>query len=407
MNTAQPPACYVGIDFAVAANHAINWITPDGATHTASIKPLHASLSDWAARLRDSLPDTTSVRVGVEGGARSILGLLAREGFEVYPLNPAAVKAHCKSLRISGAKDDPFDARAIRRFVEQNHAELRPFSPIDPASDELARLASDRRGFVARRTAAGNAFLQALRDNAPGLVAAFGGCCPALANLVLKWPALPLLKARRAKTIEAFLRRDCRLRKASRIAAILEAIKQAPASAAFPSGELLAASQAELYLHLSATIARYDKRITELRKAHPLDGFAMSFPGMGPALAPRLIGFLGEDTSRFETAGELLCACGIAPVKMKSGKTMDVALARWACNKYDRQTFHEFAQSSVLCCGWARKYYDAKRAAGKPAQVVYRALAFKWIRIIHTCWRKGELYDEAKVRSIYQVPLEA
>lgn len=37
----------------------------------------------------------------------------------------------------------------------------------------------------------------------------------------------------------------------------------------------------------------------------------------------------------------------------------------------------------------------AKIEAGKSYFTAIRALAFKWIRIIHACWENGTVYDEA------------
>jgi hypothetical protein len=38
---------------------------------------------------------------------------------------------------------------------------------------------------------------------------------------------------------------------------------------------------------------------------------------------------------------------------------------------------------------------EAKTNAGKSYYTAIRALAYKWIRIIHACWEQGTTYDEA------------
>jgi transposase len=86
---------------------------------------------------------------------------------------------------------------------------------------------------------------------------------------------------------------------------------------------------------------------------------------------------------------------GIAPVAIQSGKTTREVRRRWACNRFLRQTFHEFAQHSMSKSAWAKAYYDLSRSRGLKHHAAVRALAFKWIRIIYRCWKDRTLYNEA------------
>ena len=104
-------------------------------------------------------------------------------------------------------------------------------------------------------------------------------------------------------------------------------------------------------------LANYDQRLAELLARHPDGEIFNSFPGAGPALAPRLVAAFGADRERLDRADEMQCISGIAPVTKKSGKQHEVR-RRWACNKFLRQTFHEFACHSLRFSAWARAYYD-------------------------------------------------
>ena len=84
---------------------------------------------------------------------------------------------------------------------------------------------------------------------------------------------------------------------------------------------------------------------------------------------------------------------GIAPVLANSGKHC-WAHWRWACPKFLRQTFHEWAAHSIGSSAWAKAYYEQQRAKGKPRNTVVRALAFKWIRILFRCWKDRKPYRE-------------
>ena len=68
---------------------------------------------------------------------------------------------------------------------------------------------------------------------------------------------------------------------------------------------------------------------------------------------------------------------------------------RWACPKFLRQTFQEWAVHSLASCAWAKDYYQQQRAKGKPGNTVVRALAYKWIRILFRCWKDRTPYCES------------
>ena len=120
-----------------------------------------------------------------------------------------------------------------------------------------------------------------------------------------------------------------------------------------------------------------------------------SFPGVGQALAPRLIAALGTQRERFADAASIQSYSGIAPVREASGRREWVH-ARWACPKFIKQTFQEWAQHSLAHCSWARAHYNRQRASGHGHQAAVRSVAFKWIRILFRCWKDRTLYDDAR-----------
>jgi transposase len=104
-----------------------------------------------------------------------------------------------------------------------------------------------------------------------------------------------------------------------------------------------------------------------------------SLPGAGPVLMPRLIVAFGTQRERFASAEEMQRLSGIAPVTEKSGKSNYVHMRR-ACPKFLRQTFHEFADHSMVRSGWAKAYYDAQRAKGNDHHAAVRSLGYKAMR---------------------------
>ena len=62
--------------------------------------------------------------------------------------------------------------------------------------------------------------------------------------------------------------------------------------------------------------------------------------------------------------------------------------ARWACPKFLKQTFQEWAQHSMTRCAWARKHYDSQRAR-KGNQAGVRSLAFNGFAFSSDAGRLG------------------
>ena len=110
-------------------------------------------------------------------------------------------------------------------------------------------------------------------------------------------------------------------------------------------------------------------------------------------MAPRLLAAFGSQRERYQNAAEVQTLSGIAPVTESSGKSSWVHF-RFACSKFLRQSFHEWAALSITQSQWARAYYELQRHRGKKHHAAVRALAFKWIRIIYRCWKEQVVYDE-------------
>jgi transposase len=164
-------------------------------------------------------------------------------------------------------------------------------------------------------------------------------------------------------------------------------------AALVPGGRLFVRSLATQLLALAEPLRQYDRQLADAMRLHPDAAIFQSFPGAGDALAPRLLAAFGADRQRLASAAQMQDLSGISPVTRRSGKSVSI-LRRWACNKFLRQTFHEFAQHSLARSVWAKAYYQLLRQRGKQHHAAVRALAFKWIRILFRCWKQRICYDE-------------
>src|SRR6201997_3383196 len=149
----------------------------------------------------------------------------------------------------------------------------------------------------------------------------------------------------------------------------------------------------QLIRSLLQGIAELDGKIEEVAAEHPDFFIFESLPGAGAVMAPRLLAAFGSQRDRYSCADELQTYSGIAPVTERSGKRKWVHF-RWACPKFLRQSFHEWAGHSIVQSEWARVYYQQQRSKGNTHHAAVRALPFKWIRIVFRCWQDGVAYDE-------------
>src|ERR1019366_5834576 len=140
---------------------------------------------------------------------------------------------------------------------------------------------------------------------------------------------------------------------------------------------------------------RFDREIAELAPQLPDYGLFQDLPGAGPHLTPRLLVAFGENRQRYQHVNELQKYAGIAPVTERSGKK-DWVHWRLRCPTFLSQTFVEWAGQTINKSFWAGAYYYQQRAKGSTYQAAVRALAFKWIRILHRCWMARTPYDETK-----------
>jgi transposase len=170
-------------------------------------------------------------------------------------------------------------------------------------------------------------------------------------------------------------------------------------AAEFVSGQALTRAKSRLALArvrmlrvLQSQIDSYRAQIEKLFAEHPDHDLFGSLPGAGPKIAPRLLGEIGSDRSRFEDPCALQCLAGTAPVSYQSGQIHKVYLRRH-CNKLLRQAVHLWANLSRQSCPWAAVYYEQLRTRGKNHACALRSLGQRWLKILWKMWQTGTRYD--------------
>ena len=359
----------------------------------------------WAAELRLRFGGQP-VAVALEQSRGPLVFTLTQyEHLIIFPVHPPTLVNYRKSFRPSGAKDDPRDARLLLDILTLHRDKLRRLNPDTPETRTLQFLVEERRKLVHEKTRYSNRITAHLKMYFPQALHWFDVGSTMSADFLERWPSLEPLQRAQPATIERFFI-DHNSRDRERIAQRREQIRKAvPATldaAVLTSCSTAIAAWAALLKQVLAAIARYDEKMDELACAHPDYALRNSFPGAGPALAPRLMAAMGSQRERYQTVQEIQCYSGMAPVVASSGQQRWVHW-RWACPKFFRQTFHEWALPSIAYSPWTREYYQQQRAKGKRHNTAIRALAFKWIRILFRCWKERKPYDE----TIYQRALDA
>jgi transposase len=394
-------AALVAIDWADRKHAWALQISGSPERETGTIDHTPEAVEVWASELRLRFGGQR-IAVALEQSRGPLVFTLTKyEHLVIFPVHPTVLVNYRKSFRPSGAKDDPSDARLLLDILMLHRDKLRQLTPDTPETRTLQFLVEERRKLVHEKTRYSNRLTAHLKMYFPQALAWFDEIGSNIAAEFLeRWPSLDKLQRARPATIERFFI-DHNSRDRERITERLEQIRKAiPATtdaAVLTSCSAAIAAWAALLKQVLAAIATYDDKIDALARAHPDYALMNSFPGAGPALTPRLIAAMGSQRERYETAHEIECYSGIAPVVASSGQQRWVHW-RWACPKFLRQTFHEWALHSIAYSQWAREYYEQQRAKGKRRNTAIRSLAFKWIRILFRCWKERKPYDEAVYR---------
>lgn len=397
---------YIGLDWA-DQSHVISLRSADSnkvERYELTHKP--EALAEWVSGLQQRFAGQR-VAVALEQSRGAVVHALMGYDFLVlYPVNPKTLAKYREAFSPGGAKDDPTDADLLLELVTLHRDKLRAWLPDDELTRTITLLVEYRRQLVAEQTGLSNRLTSLLKLYFPQALAWTGELATVQAcDFLQRWPTLAQVQETSPVKLRQFYTgHGCR--KAELIEQRLQEIKLAQPltrdlAVITASVAMVQATTSQLRSVLEA-IARMEKQIAELFSQHADHDLFSSFPGAGKVLAPRLLAAMGADRDRYSAALEVQQFSGIAPVTERSGKSCWVHW-RWACPKFVRQSFHEFAGQSIHWSAWARAFYEQQRQRGQGHHAAVRSLAYRWIRIIYRCWQDRvpyceETYHQALVR---------
>jgi transposase len=339
------------------------------------------------------------IAVAVEQSRGALVFMLSKYAqLYLYPIHPRAAAQFRAALFPSGVKDDPLDADLLLDLLVQHRRHLRRLDPDTEETRLVQNLVEARRKLVNEKTRQTNRLTEKLKLYFPQVLNWFQRIDSRLVgDLLERWPTLEKLQGARPATLRSFfVQHNCRHQEEieRRLEEVRKAIPAIRDPAVIRAGVVTVKVLVQLIATLREAIHELDREIEQTAAAHADFAIFNSFPGAGPVLAPRLLAAFGSHRDRYSSVEELQAFSGIAPVTQRSGKSQWVHF-RWACPKFLRQTFHEWAAHSIPYSVWARAYYQQQIAKGNDHHAAVRSLAFKWIRVAFRCWKDHVPYNES------------
>jgi transposase len=392
-------AAFVGIDWADQKHVWCLQSVDSEKRESGELEHTPEAVEAWVGQLCQRFSNRP-IAVGLEQSRGALVFMLTKyEPLHLFPVPSTMAARMRKALYPSGSKDDPRDADLLLDLLLQHRDKLHRLSPDTEATRRVQNLVEERRQLVDEKTAQINRLTNHLKIYFPQILDWFEHLDSELVCALLeRWPTLEQLQKVPPAKLRTFFRkqrgRDQELIE-RRILAIRQAIPAIRDRAVIEAKSTVVKVIVQLIRSLVQGVADLDEKIEEAAAAHPDFFIFDSLPGAGAVMAPRLLAAFGSQRERYGSAGEVQTYTGIAPVMESSGKKQWVHF-RWACPKFLRQSFHEWAGHSIAYSVWARSYYQQQRSKGQDHHAAVRALAFKWIRVVFRCWKDGVAYDESK-----------
>jgi transposase len=390
-------AAFVGIDWADKKHDVCLQVAGLEKRDRLVLEHRPGAIQAWAAQLRERFAGAPVAVSVVLSRGPIVSALLEHDFFVLFPVQPTTVANYRKAFSPSGAKDDPTDAQVILELLIRHRDKLKRLEPESADMRALRRLVEWRRDLVHDRTRLTNRITDALKAYFPQVLEWFQDKeATIFSDFLERWPTLPDAQRVRRETLESFFYAG-NVRRASSIEKRIKAIREERSlhsDEAVIARMLVEALLPQLRV-LSTGIAKFEAEIARLAPQQPDYRLFDDLPGAGPIFAPRLLVAFGERRELFPTASSLQKSSGIAPVMERSGNKAWVHW-RYSCSKFVRQMFVEWAGQTIPRSFWAKAFYESCRARGAPHQAALRALAFKWIRVLHRCWLDRVPYDESR-----------
>jgi transposase len=390
---------YVGIDW---ADQKYDIVILDDQGHRAlkyfTIPKSHDGFYNFLDRLRKLSLEPRQIIFGIETANNILVDFLFDLGYQIFWIQPGKMDSYRKRYRLSGARDDEFDAFVIANVLRTDRDYIRNIDFGSKIVREIRILVRDHHQLIEEQTALKNSFRATVKEYYPECVHFFKNiACPSSLAFLKAYPTFMDAKGLNKNQLTSFFKELGLVNYNAKVTKIYNITQQYYLTAApvvIETKKFKALRLIEKLTTINNDIALYREKIKETLYQHPDHEFFLSYPGVADILAARLIAMFGDNRDLFQTANEIQTLAGCCPVTEKTGKNTKIIYFRRSCNKFHRDTSHNLAFSSLTKSNWALNYYKKHRNDGKTNAHALRCLANHHIKILFAMWKNKSKYDE-------------
>ncbi|WP_406483824.1 IS110 family transposase [Streptomyces microflavus] len=342
------------------------------------------------------------IPVAIETSRGLLVATLRTGARQVFAINPMAASRYRDRHGVSRKKSDPGDALVLANIIRTDMPMHRPLPADSDLAQAIAVLARAHQDAVWNRQQIANQLRSLLREYYPAAIEAWrhkaGGLTRPDARKVLAAAPTPTKAAELALwKLKVTMHNAGRQRGINEDAERIQTLFRQPAARQLPVVEEAMGIQAKaLLVQLNAVCKAVDelaKAVERTFRTHPDAPVMLSFPGIGPGVGARLLAEIGDDRTRFATAGGLKAYAGAAPITRASGKRKYVG-RRFVKNNRLNHAGYLWAFSTLTHSEGANAHYRKRREHGDWHAQALRHLFNRMLGQLYHCLQTRVPFDE-------------
>ena len=357
-----------------------------------------AGFCELTAVLAEHAEDPTAVPVAIETEKGLLVASLRAAGFTVFAINPHAVARYRERYAQAGGKSDAGDAVVLADILRTDRHMHRPLPQTSELGAAIKVLARQHQEAIWARQAAVNRLRSLLVEFYPSALKAFPNLTHKAALEIIGAAPTPGAGAKLThRRVVSLLRRSGRGDRPGLAEKIVADLR----SDALRQPERVEQAYGVAVTELVAVIATMQTGIAKLEKSmssefdqHADAAILRPAPGLGPVLAARVLGEIGDDRTRFAAATNLRAFAGTAPITRASGKSKSVR-TRHIRNRRLADACHWWAFAAISASPGARAHYDHRRACGDSHNAALRNLANKLLGRLWWCLDHDQPWEDS------------
>jgi transposase len=354
--------------------------------------------ADLLSLIADHGGSAAETPIALETDKNLLVLALRAAGFTVYPINPRAVARYRERHYQAGKKSDHGDASVLADILRTDRHQHRPLPAVSDQALTIKTLARQHQEAIWAMHQTTSRLRSMLLEFYPQALKAFPNLNHKAALTILGAVPTPTSAQRlNSRRVVALLHRCGRRNDPGLVERILSELKapalRQPSSVEEAMG-LAAKSLIDILTKMHTAVALLNDALTKEFCQHQLAPVLTSAPGLGPVLAARILGEMGDDLARFNSPANLRAFAGTAPVTRASGRSSYVK-ARKVRNKRLGDACHWWAFSTLTKSPGARAHYDRRRSIGDTHNAALRNLSNKLLGRLWWCIQNQQPWDES------------